>query len=214
MQHLNGYADRIYNICPSKKLSLADKGKIVVGMTPGAARQDLFQEVKDMIIIALDNGHHVRLMGHSYGGYFVSKLMSVLAKEQPDKLDRIRAVTMGTVRMHKYNPAIKITHYIFAKDPYGRLNWFIKKRPDVVKIRSNDTMHNLYTWHDAYNQTFTYNMVSPFEEIRGSLQMALPPFMIADRISGTTKKAGLTERGLFAALTRRDKTKVTIAKIK
>lgn len=209
MSGLSAYADRIYDICPARKLSLGKQGKIVVGMSPGAARDELFQDVKDMIKYALDEGHHIRLMGHSYGGYYVSKLMSALAKEMPDQLDRIRAVTLGTVRMHKYNPLIHITHYIFEKDPYGRLNWFVNKRADVVKIRCDDPIHKVFTWHDAYIETFKYNHVNPFDDTRGSLQMALPPHMVADRKATAAKTATTKTAATKTAATKTATTKTT-----
>jgi hypothetical protein len=118
--------------------------------SPGVRNYEVFETVINAIIQQLSNPTiDVRIYGHSYGGYFASRMLRELIKYYDrmggsiEPLTRLQVITFGGARFHEYKKGLQnipadfapnIRHFIYTKDIIRVINRKILERSDVTVL--------------------------------------------------------------------------------
>jgi hypothetical protein len=173
---------KYYYICIHKDKTFQPKIRnLVLNRSPKVSEHPMFSEILNMVVSDLDKGKTVHLIGLCYGGYIVSKVVHSLP---PEKLQNLKAVTMGTPRLHTYKPELPMRHYIFKKDYVRTLHKQDYVRPDVSLVVSDqlkNTWSNRYWLHIHTASIFlqTINMFD-FEKATPIINITIPAYKFAN----------------------------------
>ena len=129
----------VYFLCPEddkESHSSVKYASIATKQSPGIKTYKIFRQTKNQIIQQLPYATSIKVYGHSYGGYFASRLLRELIKyydeelsvktnisdpnqikkiieDKINELNKLTVVTFGGARFHKYMYQIKyLSNYI------------------------------------------------------------------------------------------------------
>ena len=150
---------KAYFICPEGDTASHSElvyYKTLANISPNIKAYSVFETVYQTLIAQLPIVESVRLYGHSYGGYFSSRMLRELLKYYDrqvdaaaltlkaarDTLNKLAVVTFGGARYHSYMHHIKhlakyrprVRHFVYSLDFIQMLHSDAYKRPDVVML--------------------------------------------------------------------------------
>lgn len=154
---------KAYFICPEMDTTTHSElayFKVVLNVSPGVKKYSIFIHTYEQLIQQLPTAASIRIYGHSYGGYFASRLFRELIKYYDRRIDseemklkdarslirqtlqKLTVITFGGARFHNYMHQIKhltwyrpnIRHFVYTLDFIQMLHSKIYKRDDVVVL--------------------------------------------------------------------------------
>jgi len=130
----------VYFLCPeddTKSHTELKYASVAIGVSPKIKDYTIFKQVFNQIIQQLNNAESIRVYGHSYGGYFASRLLREIIKyysrsninpginnDNITKLKKLSIITFGGARFHNYMYQINnltdyqpnVRHFIYIND--------------------------------------------------------------------------------------------------
>lgn len=154
---------KAYFICPEMDTTAHSElayFKVAINVSPGVKKYSVFTHTYEQLIEQLPTANTIRLYGHSYGGYFASRMLRELIKYYDRRIDtdglkptparafikqtlqKLTIVTFGGARFHNYTHQIKhltwyrpnIRHFVYTLDFIQMLHSKIYQRNDVVVL--------------------------------------------------------------------------------
>lgn len=182
-------ATKAYFICPEADTSQHSEFsyfKLTINISPAIKRYSVFRHAFEQIVQQLPTASSIRMYGHSYGGYFASRMMRELIKYYDRRIDtdalkpkearafiqqtlrKLTVVTFGGARFHNYMHQIKhlqwyrpnIRHYIYTLDLIQMFHREIYKRDDVVILVPS--LLEVRTPTEIFKLRFIFHNYDPF----------------------------------------------------